>query len=254
MRVQILCLCLLLAVAWQPAVAKKPVVNDDESLLSAAAICDVDLSRSLVNRGANPNKLADTYGSTALMQAVEQAVTGNQAVCTDEVQVLLEGGGDPNLENSNGKSAMSAAATWEVAPEVMDALLAHKGNPDIQMHITRLKGQTVTSDEAAMEGTTPLMIMAMDTSLELQLSSEKFADHDRAVHKLQAILKKANPNLQEVAGRTALMMAAAYHNAFIVRNLLAAGANPALKDKNGETALDYARRASQIDIVKLLSN
>src|SRR5579872_933174 len=255
MHVRILCLCLLLAIASVPATAKKnAAASNDESLLNAAAICDVDMSRSLVSRGANPNQLLDVFGSSALMQAVEQAVTGGQHVCATEVDVLLHGGGDPNVQNSNGKSAMSIAARWAVAPEIMDALLAHKGNPDIQMHVTRLKGQSVTTEEAAMEGTTPLMIMATDTSLELQLSSEKFPDHERALHKLQAILKKANPNLQDSAGRTALMIAAAHRNAYIVHHLLEAGANAALKDKSGETASDYARRASQPDIVKLLSN
>jgi uncharacterized protein len=34
--------------------------------------------------------------------------------------------------------------------------------------------------------------------------------------------------------------------------LLAANADPAIKDENGETALDHAKRAQANDIVKLL--
>jgi ankyrin repeat protein len=260
MRVLLLSLCLLLSrvVASQPAAA---LTYEDKGLLKAARKCDVELTRSLLKEGANPNKLPDLYDWTALMSAVFQDDRNDrddQSACITEVQVLLEASGDPNLENSHGQSAVSLAANWDVTPEIMDLLLAHNGNPDIQMHIKRPKGEKITPAMARMmsevEGETPLMIMAENSSLELQLSSEQYRFHDRAVHKLQALLKKANINLQRNDGRSALMVAVVYDHPFIVRSLLAAGANPALKDRKGQTPLDYAIQHGPKEMIEVLSH
>jgi len=67
-----------------------------------------------------------------------------------------------------------------------------------------------------------------------------------AVHKHQlaavaALIESgADVNATSDGGTTALMMAASYGHADMVKLLLAHGANTRLKDRNGETALDLA--------------
>ena len=51
-----------------------------------------------------------------------------------------------------------------------------------------------------------------------------------------------DPNVADYDGRTALMLAASEGWVDAVRWLLAAGADPALKDRHGHTALDDAVR------------
>jgi len=51
---------------------------------------------------------------------------------------------------------------------------------------------------------------------------------------------------------TALMIACSNRHIEVVKILLAAGARVAIKDKNGATALDYAKQAGAVGIVKLL--
>ena len=53
-----------------------------------------------------------------------------------------------------------------------------------------------------------------------------------------------DPNVADYDGRTALMLAASEGRADCVRWLLAASADPALKDRHGHTALDDALRAN----------
>jgi ankyrin repeat protein len=60
----------------------------------------------------------------------------------------------------------------------------------------------------------------------------------------------ANPNAQNDAGTTALMLAAM--DGAKVRALLAKGANPNLRSENGRTALHVAAQRGAIDVVRLL--
>jgi hypothetical protein len=55
-----------------------------------------------------------------------------------------------------------------------------------------------------------------------------------------------------VSGRTALITAAVHGHTEAVRALLAAGADPAVRDVNGKTALDWAMWANRPDVVLLL--
>lgn len=54
-------------------------------------------------------------------------------------------------------------------------------------------------------------------------------------------------------GSTPLMMAAQYGTAAAVKLLLDAGADPLLKNQQGLTAIDFARRVSRTDAIELIS-
>jgi ankyrin repeat protein len=65
--------------------------------------------------------------------------------------------------------------------------------------------------------------------------------------------KRANPNIQNDFGKTALMEALEWMgNTDIVNLLLENGADPNIRDRHGETAYDLAIKDGNIEIIKLL--
>ncbi|MEM7249661.1 MAG: ankyrin repeat domain-containing protein [Acidobacteriota bacterium] len=62
----------------------------------------------------------------------------------------------------------------------------------------------------------------------------------------------ANPDLRDIHGGTALMLAAEEGKAQTVGLLLADGADPNLRDSSGLSALDRATKARRHDVVELL--
>jgi hypothetical protein len=54
-------------------------------------------------------------------------------------------------------------------------------------------------------------------------------------------------------GSTPLMMAAMYGTPQAVKLLVESGADPLLKNQQGLTAIDFARRASRMDAIDLLA-
>jgi len=62
----------------------------------------------------------------------------------------------------------------------------------------------------------------------------------------------ANVNAQDRYGVTPLMQAVVGNNTTAVSTLIAAGADPKLKDFRGDTALDLARQLGRTDIQRLL--
>ena len=64
---------------------------------------------------------------------------------------------------------------------------------------------------------------------------------------------KANVNKQDVGQDTALYKAARYNYISIVELLIKNGAKN-LKNKNNETALDYARQSKREEMIKLLES
>ena len=67
-------------------------------------------------------------------------------------------------------------------------------------------------------------------------------------------LEPGTPIRTLMLGRTALINAAARGNADVVRELLAAGANPRLRDITGKTARDWAAWANRPDVVLMLQS
>jgi ankyrin repeat protein len=61
-----------------------------------------------------------------------------------------------------------------------------------------------------------------------------------------------DPDARNPKGRTVLMKAAAAGTIKVVTLLVAAGANVFLQDSTGKTALDWARKSRQEDVVSVL--
>jgi len=83
------------------------------------------------------------------------------------------------------------------------------------------------------------------TSLHDMARTGQVAGMDRLLAEGAAV------NAPDAAGKTPLMLAVINGHIVAVRQLLAAGANTALTDREGLTALQYARRLSRDDIARL---
>ena len=168
------------------------------------------------------------------------------------VQALLKRGFDPNTVNPKGDYPL-VIALREPSLKVAAALLASP--------LTQVEVRTA-QDES------PLMLAALKGYLEIcQQLIARDADVNKpgwaplhyaatgghlAVMRLlldnYAYIDAASPN-----GSTPLMMAARYGTNDAVKLLLDAGADPALKNGLGLTAIDFARQVQREDTIALIA-
>ncbi len=168
------------------------------------------------------------------------------------VQNLLARGFDPNTISPDGHAGLILALR-DPALKVLDVLLAHPETKvevrtikdESPLMLAALKGltsvcQTLIARDADVNkpGWTPLHYAATAGHLEtMALLLEKFAYIDAA-----------SPN-----GSTPLMMASMYGTTDAVKFLLDAGADPALKNLIGLSAIDFALQAQKTDAVDAIA-
>ena len=201
--------------------------------------CEKDdpvLVSMLVQSGADVNSCCGS-GRTALHLASERNFHG-------VLVVLLENDVDVNALDENGDSALHKTAQCD-SRDAANVLLMRGGNPNSEnsldnhtpLHdagrynnpeIARLfldRGALI--DVKDSDGCTPLVAAVQAGSKEALVV---FLD------------QRANPNEPDLSGRTALIWAATKtDDTRIAELLLTAGANVALKDDTGHTALSRAR-------------
>jgi len=168
------------------------------------------------------------------------------------VKILLGRGFDPNTLNPAGEHGLIVAVR-EPSLKVISVLLeSPKVNVEVRtqqdespLMLAALKGLTdlcrqliAIGADVNKPGWTPLHYAATNghlTTMELLLDEHAYID-------------AASPN-----GTTPLMMAAHYGTAAAVKLLLAAGADPGLKNDQGLTAIDFAHRASRTEVAELIA-
>uniref|UniRef100_A0A1A8GHE9 Ankyrin repeat domain 34C n=1 Tax=Nothobranchius korthausae TaxID=1143690 RepID=A0A1A8GHE9_9TELE len=101
-------------------------------------------------------------------------------------------------------------------------------------------------NESNERGETPLMVACMSTHSDSQsVSKSKLIKY--------LLDNQADPNIQDKAGRTALMHACIHKAGHeVVDHLLSNGADPSLEDRSGASALVYAINADDKETLKLL--
>ena len=169
------------------------------------------------------------------------------------ISSLLNRGFDANTLDSKGQHAL-LLAVQEPAPRVVDVL--------IRWPKTQVESRNA-SDES------PLMLVALRGQVDLV---KKLIDRGADVNKTgwtalhyaatnghleimnlllehHAYIDAESPN-----ATTPLMMAAHYGSADAVRLLLSAGADPALKNQLGMSAIDFANKANRTEAAELIAS
>jgi ankyrin repeat protein len=189
------------------------LIADGPELLDAAKNGNLEVVRSLIKAGADPNQAA-ADGSTAVHWAVHD---DNLPILNE----LLAAGARPNN-----------FTRYKIAPLT---LAAQNGNAAI---VERLLDAGADPDTASEEGQTALMTAARNGSVEVV----------RALLK-----RGAQVDLREsFRGQTALMFAAGEGNTDAATLLLEFGAKLNERSKGGYTPLLFAVRNNRIETVKLL--
>lgn len=221
-----------------PAGTRPPIWN-------AALSCSVDVTRTLVRRGASVEIRRGAGGVTPLLAAC-------QGGCPSVACVMIERGADPHAATVDGVTPLMAAAWWgsaAVLRELLDAdpdLLAtdHAGHDGV--YFAALRGHTEClrllldagskSDRATVHGWTALMAAARSgctSCITLLL------DH------------KADPNATAANGWSPMQEAARHCHADVMKQLLAVGTSVGIT-KAHWTALDEAVRGGCPDAMRVL--
>jgi ankyrin repeat protein len=281
-------------------------------LMQAAYNGDLRTMRQLISQGADVNEV-NSVGFPALFYAAGATRTGPKPKgSTDAVNLLIKHAAKVNIKSKNGYTALMAACDNENA-ESAASLVAHGANVSAQtvdgespldIAATRLQpeivallvehGANVNSTDKF--GSTPLisavsaspyvdMRSPEDATTIIQQRSLEFA---RALKITKLLLEnKADANMKDQNGKSALSTAVNESNAILVRTLLdhdanpnivdesqgsatplilavknrhgviaqmliKKGANPSIKDHSNKSALDYSREFGPPKMTEIL--
>ncbi len=227
----------LLLLGQGHASALQPNRRAQSPALFAARKGDARVMMALLQHGLDPDRaqssqLLDYF--TAHIATKEDtrpliiiaAVNGH----ADIIDVLLTAHGDPDLRDEAGRTALYWAASQGFSSSV-DVLLAHDADPNLKNSV----GKTALM-AAAQSG----YIKVVDLLLQYHVDINAIEDDERS-------------DDENSTRMSALSYAARGGHIRIVRMLLTHGADIFLKNSNGETAIDIARKNGFGEIIKLLS-
>lgn len=185
----------------------------DAALAVAVQKNDAAQIKRLLARGANPN--SDTADGSPYLVGV--------AARKDEtlVAALLQAGADPNRTDRDGFSPLMAAATGGSLP-IVNLLLAKGARPNA---IPGKKAGMNALSRAVFSGNVEVVKRLLDAGAAINARSDQL---------------------------TALMAAAAFGHEAMARLLLERGADPALRNEQGYTALSITEQEGHTAIANLL--
>jgi len=197
-------------------------------MVATSVVGNTATVKYLLDHGADV-KAATVFGSTALISA-------SQLGDSEMVRLLLAKGADSHVVDRAGFNPL--LAIYNVPDRTAVQLLLQAG-ADVNAANT-FAGRTANGP-IALTRMTPLMVAA------------PYADAQTIGALLQA---GARVNDLDCRNMTALMFAIATDraNPATVKQLVEAGADVNSRDQNGESALDWARKYRQPDILALLEN
>jgi len=217
--------------------------------------------RMLVAKGANVNRKTKK-GRTPLMIAA--ACDG----CVDTVALLLERGADVKAKDEVGVAALDMAAIAG-GPESVQLLLARGGDArgGIVFGLTPLMGALVNCDQ---KSATALLAAGADVNAAntdggtvkfgkiqlVNLTPLMISAPFCSAAVVRTLLDAgAKINARDIRGMTPLMLAVGseHQDPAVVKLLLKAGADVNVKSTAGETALDWARKYGNREVIAQLT-
>jgi quinoprotein dehydrogenase-associated probable ABC transporter substrate-binding protein len=215
----------------------------------------------LHDKGADLNA-RDGQGYTPLTSAARQRYS-------DIVKVLLDLGAKPDATNADGITPLIEAIMRNDVPSIK-VLLAHGADKDLAgpqgfaplafaIEEQDYEAAKVLIDAGAKvnvaskdQGLTPLMIAAAET--EPAEGAVFLPSSIRPIDIAKALIEgRADVNAKDKNGMTALMVAASHDNAPAIGLLLQSGADAAIKNADGQTALDIANRNGNQEAARAIS-
>lgn len=245
-----------LRAALDAGLSPNAATAEGTSLLMMASP-DIGKVRLLLDRGAEVNLAAKT-GFTPLIVAL------NRREASPVAQLLLDHGA--RVQPSDPKPVHDASplfyAIWAGNLEATRALLARGANPKLAMKIGG-QGALTPFDMAVFQSDHAIVGQLAASGLELNalddfgLSLLDGAVLANDVEMARALIGfGAKLDLVDETSFTALMHAASvdFGDTAMVELLVASGANPGVKSKDGLTALDLARRYGHEAIARALAS
>ncbi|MBV9669661.1 MAG: ankyrin repeat domain-containing protein [Acidobacteriales bacterium] len=182
----------------------------------------LDLALAYKNRNVVTALLQLAVHATEVQATAEQAMQSSIARGQTEIaRMLIESGFDIAKPTLAGPSYLQNAAL-KGHKKMVQVLLDHGA----RVNAADRDGATALHD-AALGGNPDVITLLLDHGARIDAAEEQ-------------------------SGATPLMLAAAMARTQAVAVLLARGANPAIKDRHGRTALDRAKETQDDDLVKLL--
>jgi ankyrin repeat protein len=220
---------------WTP-----PGIGDVVStpLMAALRIYSIDSARMLIERGADVHA-QDSVGRTPMTIAI----TYNPHA----ISLLLASGVDINEQTRFGTPLLTAARYQGFYPEGGGGWITgvfftsdHIKEEHNAVRILLEKGADPNTSDS--EGRNALMVMSLEKRSE------------NAVELIAETLLNAgcDVNAADSKGRTPLMYAAIFERPGVINLLLKRGANINVKDHDGLSALDWAKKSGNIEILRPL--
>lgn len=251
----------------------------DNALMYAALYSTVDCMKMLLQKGAKPN-VKNNLGETALMWCTQDY---------NKVKLLLEHKADPNIKTDDGNTAFFVSCVGANQTPVIRLMLDHGADPlvinsrkettlinlvsfgdtaDARILLRRgvninAKGRdgqsalfyAIKADNKEMIG------WLLDNGADANLLDDYKANalgyaatigDINIVKRMIALTKGIND--PDTEGATTLMWAlySEHDNPDIIQALLDAGANPTLKDKKGQSTLDWALKKGNTASAELI--
>ena len=260
-----------------PRAVKMRGIDGATPLMYAVQYGDLASVRTLLDAGADPN-VADHAGATPLLWAIDDV---------EKTKLLIERGARVNARSADGRTPLMVAAGRRGSSAVVRLLLDRGAN--VLLRGPGRAGETTAAQESFRSGDEAIIrllqswgaeakafnLAALDVAMTAdcdgcvktvltQLDPESRANSlllslppgDAGQWSKRLLDAGADPNVKDVEGRTALMLAAASDDVpeDVVQTLIARGAEVNAKSPSGETALGMARLRGDTRIVRLLTS